>query len=388
MLRSTVDHNKHNNAGFSIVELVVVVAILAIAAVPLMKSMGMATRTNAKAQSIQNATSLGEKIMEEIKSSSIAEIKAKYGPTGTGQLTENTNDYVINLTGVKATQGETYDVLVKIDKAAYSDNTTPVADKKANVKSANTLLIPRIEDIDTLSQAVLESTKELNKYDTEAQSFFNEKLTTYPTDSATITSKTVNIEKKDITFPTGVKVTATVKYTDDASHEYTREIYTGTFTPIDYVAEGGSTAYKPLDSNIYIFYKKGCISETINITDYSTYTNPEDPSLVRDSHRVYFIRQDTTDSTGPTVVLQRKTPADVLITSHTFKFSDAADSLTDWYDDSGTDMELITNVIAGSEKHIYKEEARNRVYEITVKLSKGGEDITTLTSTVSASDEK
>lgn len=151
----------NTDRGFSLVELIVVVSILAIAAVPLMKSLNMASKTNAKAQSIQNATSLGEKIMEEMKSTSIADLKKKYGPApGTNQLTENSNGYVINLPGINATQGEKFDVKVTIDRSNYSGDT--VFDKndsstarKANVKSANSVKLPSIASIDTMSQAVL-----------------------------------------------------------------------------------------------------------------------------------------------------------------------------------------------------------------------------------------
>lgn len=290
MVRAQVTRKLNNDKGFSLVELIIVVSILAIAAVPLMKSMGMAAKTNAKAQSIQNATSLGESIMEEMKSTPIDTLRADTDWT----FTDNTSNYVLTRSGVTATQGEKFDVKVTIDKASYSGNTTPVANKADNVKSANTLLLPRIDEIDTLSQAVLSSEKELNKYDTEAKNYFNQKRAKYPTETATITSKTIDIVKKDVAYPTGVTVKATVTYIDDASNKYVRELYTGSFVPV--LKDGSTTDYKPLDSNIYIFYKRNSdttiipadLVETINITDGSLYKNtlaPED----KDSHRIYFI---------------------------------------------------------------------------------------------------
>ena len=212
MVRAQVTRKLNNDKGFSLVEFIIVVSILAIAAVPLMKSMGLVAKTNAKAQSIQNATSLGESIMEEMKSTPIDTLRADTDWT----FTDNTSNYVLTRSGVTATQGEKFDVKVTIDKASYSGNTTPVANKADNVKSANTLLLPRIEEIDTLSQAVLSSEKELNKYDTEAKNYFNQKRAKYPTETATITSKTIDIVKKDVAYPTGVTVKATVTYIDDA----------------------------------------------------------------------------------------------------------------------------------------------------------------------------
>jgi prepilin-type N-terminal cleavage/methylation domain-containing protein len=380
MVRAQVTRKLNNDKGFSLVELIIVVSILAIAAVPLMKSMGMAAKTNAKAQSIQNATSLGESIMEEMKSTPIDTLRADTDWT----FTDNTSNYVLTRSGVTATQGEKFDVKVTIDKASYSGNTTPVANKADNVKSANTLLLPRIDEIDTLSQAVLSSEKELNKYDTEAKNYFNQKRAKYPTETATITSKTIDIVKKDVAYPTGVTVKATVTYIDDASNKYVRELYTGSFVPV--LKDGSTTDYKPLDSNIYIFYKRNSdttiipadLVETINITDSSLYKNalaPED----KDSHRIYFIRQDKNDTTGPKIV----------INGNSFTYATMSGILDDNGKKDFGDVRFVTNLDrdnVSNDGHIYTEDARTRVYEITVELSKGSEVYSTLNSTVSASD--
>ncbi|MBQ6318411.1 MAG: prepilin-type N-terminal cleavage/methylation domain-containing protein [Lachnospiraceae bacterium] len=380
MVRAQVTRKLNNDKGFSLVELIIVVSILAIAAVPLMKSMGMAAKTNAKAQSIQNATSLGESIMEEMKSTPIDTLRADTDWT----FTDNTSNYVLTRSGVTATQGEKFDVKVTIDKASYSGNTTPVANKADNVKSANTLLLPRIDEIDTLSQAVLSSEKELNKYDTEAKNYFNQKRAKYPTETATITSKTIDIVKKDVAYPTGVTVKATVTYIDDASNKYVRELYTGSFVPV--LKDGSTTDYKPLDSNIYIFYKRNSdttiipadLVETINITDGSLYKNtlaPED----KDSHRIYFIRQDKNDTTGPKIV----------INGNSFTYATMSGILDDNGKKDFGDVRFVTNLDrdnVSNDGHIYTEDARTRVYEITVELSKGSEVYSTLNSTVSASD--
>ncbi len=385
-MRMNGGHVKVNkDAGFSLVELIIVVSILAIAAVPLMKSMSMSTKVNAKAQSIQNANSLGEKIMEEMKSMSMAEIIKKYGSAGTGQLTDNGTNYVIDLGEVTATQGEKFTATVTIDKASYSGGlVTPGADKKANVKSANTLKIPTIEEIDTLSQAVLTSSNEFNKYDTEAQNYFNQKLANYPTDTATITSKVINIKKGKVTGPyPGVTVNATVTYKDDSSNTYVRDLYTGSFIPL--LKDGSTDQYKKLDSNIYIFYKKSTkiptsVTERINITDSADYVNDDNPGEM-DSHRVYFIRQDKNDTTGPVITLN----------GTEFTYANASTQLeADGHQDFGGKIRFVTNLDKdhlSQEGHIYKEEARTRVYEITVELRKGVKVYSTLNSTKSASDK-
>ena len=165
---TAIDVKKQNSdKGFSLVELIIVVSILAIAAIPLMRSMAMATRVNAKAQSMQNATSLAESIMEEVKSTPIDTLKSTYGTDFSGGV------MTITKSDVTATQGEKFNATITIDTNEYSGITgTPIPTsspnyRNTNVGSANTVLLPQIEDIDTLSQAVLTSTKEFNRFDEE-----------------------------------------------------------------------------------------------------------------------------------------------------------------------------------------------------------------------------
>ena len=132
-----------------------------------------------------------------------------------------------------------------------------------------------------------------------------------------------------------------------------------------------------LDSNIYIFYTMGevgtvtkvPIRETINIKDTST--PAVDPSGDMDSHRVYFIRQKTTDNLGPLAVnfsgigTGTFTYDTTTVTPGEFKYNDK--------------IKLITNVaydpttLTVGEGHVYKEEEKNRVYDITVVLTKPGD---------------
>ena len=416
MVRAQVTRKLNNDKGFSLVELIIVVSILAIAAVPLMKSMGMAAKTNAKAQSIQNATSLGEHVMEEIKSSDIESLVIAHG----GYDPDGKCKYTHSLKTV--TQGEEFKVDVTINKETYSGNTDfdssgSSTAKKANVGSANTLLLPHIEDIDTQSQAVL-SKKELNKYDNEALSFFNEKLADYPSSHAEIYSKTIEIFKGNASgADDGVTVRASVTYEDQSydtlgnliydcdadgnfiydeygnkvvpHNKYVRDLYTGTFIQ----QENSDDSKKYFNSNIFIFYTVGSldgygpIRETFIIKDESDTTAFEgyDSTKPTDSHKVYFVRQDKDDVDGPIAIyLNGDTDADEFDFS---KFGELDDGRKE-YDG----IELITNlngVLGGTkslagEGHIYSEKAGVRVYEVTVELSKGGEVYSTLNSTISA----
>ena len=386
MLRSTVD-SKIKNAGFSLVELIVCVAILAIAAIPLMKSLGMASRTNAKAQSIQNANSLAESVMEEIKGTSIADLSA----AGSGwTFVDHTTWYELKKANVTATQGEKFDVEVKIDKAAYSTPIpTSAPTKKDKVLGANVIKLPKLEEIDTVSQAVLSSDKELNKYDMAAQNYFNQQLAVYPppdpADIPRIEKKTINIVKAALTSVggavyNGVTVTATVTYEDDSGNEFTKDLYTGSFV------EDGN----PIDSNIYIFYRDPSSNSVdapidkviIKIDDVSTYG--EIGNTWR-SHKVYFVRQNTA-SVIPDLLFDG-------IDTHLI--SEAPTNTLSTLDDNGCrefdKTKLITNIDKTNtsvDGHIYESEAKTRVYNITVVLKKAGEteEYAKITSTANASE--
>lgn len=181
------------NEGFTLVELIVCIAILAIAVFPIMKTFTAVSRANSRAQSIQNATTLAEDTMEEIKAQPIKDIwdskthgqllksEAEFNALSeSGQITyldsilatgkeeeifdttdgEDNHCYVYYRKGAKVTQGETFDVIANISSSEYRDSTA------TNAKNANAIELPKFGDLDPGNQAVISS--ELNKYDEAA----------------------------------------------------------------------------------------------------------------------------------------------------------------------------------------------------------------------------
>lgn len=69
---------ERNNSGFTLVELMIAIAILVIIAGPFMRSFVTAARTNAKAQQVQNATILATNIMEEVKANSMGDLAFQF----------------------------------------------------------------------------------------------------------------------------------------------------------------------------------------------------------------------------------------------------------------------------------------------------------------------
>lgn len=416
-----------DNKGFSLVELIICVAILGIAVVPLIQTFGNAAKTNGKAQKLQNATSLAESIMEEVKSNSIDSLGAAYnGVDGSGTpnkisiavdetdfwdtastgrtraewadaaagsgaalLTGGDTDtpyYVLYKPSVTTTQGEEYNATVSIRTSTYKIDGATVSANSANVAAANSVKLPQIEEIDTLSQTVL-SSKELFKYDKAAQDYFNQRKADFdPNDdltAATITSKVVTIDKSDISTD-AIKVTCSITYKDGANNPYTRDIYVGTYVQQSHTEESG-IVYEPLNSNIYLFTRKAKVSEgeceisEIKIDDTSTIG----------SHKVYLIMLDEVGASlrdiGGTKISLSITEG----SNNSFTLDDNSDvdANGSWPADSD-DPIFISNLTPTSsmDGHIYLEDDDIKIYDVTVELTKSGEDkvFATLQSTVSA----
>lgn len=415
-----------NNKGFSLVELIICVAILAVATVPLYQSMTLSTRTNAKAQSKQNATSLAESVMEEIKASSIEEMKTKYNGTETDAegkvipktfnlgLTDTgffgasgaettattrastakskagssdrllTGDpgalkqpfYVLYKHDAVSTQGEKFDVIATLRSSTY------MGAENANASDANSKKIPKIEEIDSLNQAVI-TTKEFSKYDKAALDYFQQNGASIDAGKK-IVSKEITIEKKDSpgAIYDQVSVDCRVIYRDNSTpvHTYQRDIFSGTFgQPTD--VEGGTTKVLPLASNIYLFYKKNAdiANETITVIDSAT----------KGTHKVYLINQNvgsTLTINGTTVTIKESESGTPVIRFYQNSQLDENGNIND----ASGKHELITNMTASgsaTEGHIYNEEASIRIYDVNVSLVKDGVEYASLHSTKEANDK-
>ncbi|MCI5855813.1 MAG: prepilin-type N-terminal cleavage/methylation domain-containing protein [Agathobacter sp.] len=69
---------KHNNSGFSLVELIVTITILAIVVFPLLNAFVLSARTNAKAKERLRLTSIAENMMEGIEKMSLEELAYQF----------------------------------------------------------------------------------------------------------------------------------------------------------------------------------------------------------------------------------------------------------------------------------------------------------------------
>jgi len=155
------------NAGFSLIELLVAVVILAIIFTPILKSFTTASQVNSKAQMKQAATSLAEYYMEETKSMTRDQLKEKSG--------SDSAPYTINYDDVSVTKNRLCDVEVNVTTDEYSnsdrndernDNKKNSVDDFGDVSDANMVPIPKFSDIDSSQNAVI--SWEINEYDGSA----------------------------------------------------------------------------------------------------------------------------------------------------------------------------------------------------------------------------
>lgn len=120
-MREQIQRTK-NNQGYTLLELVVAITILALIAIPLMHGFVTAARVNDKARGIEQATTAAQNVMEEIKVTPVEELLEGVEPVNKGF--EDGNDkwfsYHVMCEEVK-TDGVPYHVDVWLDNGPYNE---------------------------------------------------------------------------------------------------------------------------------------------------------------------------------------------------------------------------------------------------------------------------
>ena len=103
-----------NNDGFSLVELLVAIVILAIIVVPLLHSFVTSARTSAKARNTMHATAVAEDVMEEFEAYTIEEMAEQYRNAGFTAEEDANGRWTFRKQDTSTTSG-TYDVVATLD---------------------------------------------------------------------------------------------------------------------------------------------------------------------------------------------------------------------------------------------------------------------------------
>ena len=146
-------YQENPDAGFSLVELLIAVTILAIIVVPLLHMFVTSTRINVKSRQTLRATTVAQDIMEGLKAYTLEEVSTQFEPPegmsgdsfhypsdgfyivnssmiqgGVRDLTEHMDGHVegdeIYYFGIEnlKMQGGEYDALIRLDASAYGAN--------------------------------------------------------------------------------------------------------------------------------------------------------------------------------------------------------------------------------------------------------------------------
>lgn len=165
-MRSTAKGNRqqntrrlrNSNAGFSLVELLIAVTILAIIVIPLLHMFVTSSKINVKSRQTLRATTVAQDIMEGLKAYNLEEVRAQFAPPdgaspstyyypsngfyvlntsliqgGVREITERGPDetgeeiYYFGIENLKMQGGE-YDALIKLDASTYGANSVEGAD--------------------------------------------------------------------------------------------------------------------------------------------------------------------------------------------------------------------------------------------------------------------
>lgn len=418
--------DNNNNKGFTLVELLVCIGILAAVAIPIVQSFSAASISNSKAQSLQNATSLAEDIMEEIKSSEIKDLETAYGAKAStvdeatfwatpevnrpafyatdglyryhdsSESNDSKDFFVLVKKDVTSTQGETFDVVAAISSDKYkSPSETPDA------SDANSIKLPKITEVDTSKQVALKD--ELNKYDGGAAGEIAALYATAPLDATIAASgtKTITITIDDGDYSGGVasKVTVNAKATyTDGTKTVSHILFTGTYT------ENPGVLNQP---NVYLFFTpmnevkdrygnsiNSFANEQIIIDDrtsgvYPAGTKDKITDDVLDGlnvrHDVYLIMQKGSyDLTSHGVTVTVKQSGSSMTAPGALGTRDGVLCA----DFDGTTMQIngkngdrfFSNLITSATEteeykkygKIYETKEKNRIYQINVTLTKNG----------------
>lgn len=140
-MRRKEKNRQLNNAGFSLLELLVAVVVLAIVVIPLMNSFITSIRINAKSERTMDATAIAESVMEQFEAHTIEEMYKIYEKTGWDieETPESDAEGRWLFAGTdKDTTGKLYQVEVTLDPASHTAvNDVELADVQNLMGSMN-----------------------------------------------------------------------------------------------------------------------------------------------------------------------------------------------------------------------------------------------------------
>ncbi len=224
-MESTANNTKLNNSGFSLVEVLVAIVILAIVSLPILSTFTNAAKMNGKARRVENANTAINNIVEEAKVMTLDELASGAGEY-TYQLSDaTTNTYLVGnkkdsnenlyLEGVNK---EKFYVKAEFDPSAYTNNATGSTKDSNPSNNINSAGMSVYTDISSGEKFVYRD----DNIDNQAEAHFEYYVGgTYDRKYITKTT-TVNvaITKNDADSVAGVKLVLDQKVSVTVSYHY------------------------------------------------------------------------------------------------------------------------------------------------------------------------
>lgn len=350
---------KKDNRGFTLLELIVTVVILALVVAPFLSSFATASKTNVRSKRIQEANELSQYIIEQFKATTIEELVASY------KLTEDT-DYQIDATTAgykKKTSSYSGSMSSALTDAALPAGFSDKYKADITLKPIKSIAngddaIPVIDDLDKTSCAVL--VQNIYKYDASFSSAVRRRVV-------------VTIDCDDMTSDPAKKysVTLAVTYYDAISS-------IGTKTTTWYYAKVPS---------VYILYKPLTGADTILIENNLTETQRsyDDADGVRRVSKVnvYLINQDSVVAPAATAVQIKEVDPSAMSGKVGYFLNTLVDETSS---NTLKNTILYTNIATGADKDDVingniKTVKIDTLYELNVTISYAGKEISKYTAT-------
>lgn len=349
-----------NNKGFTLVELIITVVILALVTAPFLSSFISASKTNVESKRIQEANELSQYVIEQFKASSVEKLISTYKLAEDTSYKIDGNEYTSSKYTGSVSSGAADGTL----PTGFSKNYSAVLEltpAKSVVNSDNA--IPVIDSLDKSSCAVF--AQNISMFDSlyGVSAVTREVLVSIDYD--TIKS----IYKVTLTL-THKKIDGSILGTESIPWEYAT-------TPSVYIL------YKPLGIDDKITIKN-------NLSDVIL-TNPSTGE--KDQVNVYIINQkDKTTNTYYNSV----SSDNIIFTERPDGITDKTYKLTDLVDNNKPaatlgNTVLYTNMKTGADKNDtingpIKMKKIETIYNLNVKIMYDGKEISTFNSTKTLSD--
>lgn len=334
------------NKGFTLLELIITVAILALVVAPFLSSFVTAGNMNVKSKRKQVATNYGEFISEKFKAKTLDKLLSEYdgslGALGTNTFDASTGKYTFNISEVPDGVSNKYTSKVELTKSTVDVNGDNAMPKMNGVVSATSFV---------------------------AMSDF------YTNDSAYSAAK---YRKSFIEIQQAgakVKVTLSVQYVGTTGN-LCDPLVVSTYS-YDYIPD------------LYLLYVPYSNQDTIEIYNGISPDNMFDEDGNLKDLNIFMIKQNVIDSTNPAYISPDILPANIRIEAVKDASGVATNvsTLSEFINNKGTvaamsKIKVYTNIDTGVEQGIMVEKVTQiSLYDMVVKVYYDGKEVAKFSST-------